>query len=352
MDPNDIKQNAGMEALLTCFRRRSHVLFFRIKDLDGIVPKLKPTLSLSSQATLNALRNRLSEYRLLSDLVARKIVVYIENEIRFGVQRIGNDWHIPLNFFADNSIIETAVIGENPSDVMLLLKFAECYIEREKIHGFFPNARAICGGGSVIAASLSSYLRTESSPCLSVTDSDKLHPKFKQSIVTKRCIEIVNKAANKVAEHISLEEREIENLIPHDLIKRIENANVFINQINSIVVEDPGHWKYIDLKQGLALDWVARQDSETKKYWKKAEAELNRRKKGCCLCKNGEAKEKLCECTKILGMGDNVLANAIDILSNNPLKLNLKLMQTDLRWEKIAKAIFDFTIAPKGEKVR
>ena len=226
-------------------------------------------------------------------------------------------------------------------------------MEKNAIKGFFLNARKMCGGGSETANTLTNYLKTESSPCLCLTDSDKLHPNYKKSPTVQKCEEVERTSIQKIVKYHCFEEREIENIISHDLLKKIPNAQQFINELSRHIIEEDAQWKYVDIKDGVDVNWIEKKDSATRQYWKKAKAELESRKDRCFDCKKKTRQQTdVCPCGKISGLGNRVLVDVISFLNQSNTRINLKLLANDLRWEAIAKLTLDFTIAPQKERVR
>lgn len=353
IDPNNINQTNGIETLLSTYRKQNHVVFMRLADVPIISKKIGTSLSAGSRAALTTLYNNLPEYKVISEKFKRKIIVYIEDENKKGIFKKNESWYIPLKNFSSANIVEAALIGEDPSDAEILLEFARHYGETEKLRSFITKARLLNGGGANTSKTLTTYLKSEHSPCLCVTDSDKYHPKFRESSTTKKCREIVTQHPNQVVEHFSLIEREMENLVPKELIKKVARKDDFFELIESEILSNDEHWKYLDIKSGVSFKWIKKQDDPTNKYWKKSTKYFERRIKACPTCKSTGIldDENECTCSFIPGLGNNILSNVISHMHRQKPSLNLRDMQVDIRWKDVAQTVFEYTVAPKaGEK--
>jgi len=353
IDPNDPNQTDGIETLLSTYRKQNHVVFMRLADVPILSKKIGSFLSAGSRAALTTLYNNLPEYKIISEQIKRKIVVYIENKEKNGVFKEKEIWHIPLQKFSSTNIVESALIGEDPSDAEILLEFARHYCEIEKLRNFITKARLLNGGGANTSKTLATYLKSEHSPCLCVTDSDKYHPNFRESSTTKKCREIATQHSNHVVEHFSLSEREMENLVPRELLKKVAKKDSFFETIESEILSDHEHWKYLDIKNGVHFKWIKKQDGPTEKYWKKSVKFFERRIKICPQCKATGIldDENECTCTFVSGLGNSILSNVVLHMQRQKPTLNLRDMQEDIRWKDIARTVFEYSVAPKaGEK--
>lgn len=347
MDVKCVKQNMALETLICAYQKGDHLLFSDMKVMDKLKVLVADFLSFSSRAVLNALHNRLPQYQPLTKLIDYKVIVYIESEFKKSIFRLGNEWHVPLQTFSNFGLVSTAILGENEIDSELYVIFAEHYAEKTKIRGFPPVARVRGGGGSGTPKALASYLRTEFSPCLCITDSDKLHPAYRESATSKKCSLISSSVKLRVVEHFSLEEREAENILPIDVLKKVSTIDDFLRKIIPGIFPNEESIKYVDLKNGIRLEWVVKQDAATQTYWNKANVFLANRRKVCTFCKKLSDEDKAkCSCGWISGLGDQVLSNAVAHLNSRERRLNLRDLETDSRWLKIGKKVYEFSIAP------
>jgi hypothetical protein len=343
------KNGRALENLLGSFQHRDHLLFGKITDLALLLERAATIISNSSLSVLRTLYNRVIEYKTIVDLIEHKVVVYAENDDLKGIRREGSTWFAPIVLFSDAGLLQTAILCENEIDSQLYLLFAEMYCSRNKIRGFLPKGRERGGGGSVLPIALDRYLRSEISPCLCFTDSDKVAPHRPVSETSKRCEIAVVEARNRIAAHIALNEREAENILPLDLLRQVSDVETIKKHLAPLFIQDRECWSYLDLKEGITLDWILKQDGPTQLYWQPISAMLKKRRSVCKICKGGASVVgNGCGCTKVAGLGVKVLSKAVSYLTENPHRLTLRLLDNDLRWERIGKVVFDFTVAPAG----
>lgn len=356
IDPSNQSHADGIETLLSTYRKQNHVIFMRLADVPILVKKIGHLLSAGSRLALTSLYNNLPEYKKLSEKVNRKVIVYVEDEKKNGILRQGMTWHVPIQKFSSLNIVESALIGEDSSDAEILLEFAEHYLADEDFKNFVAKARTLNGGGANTNKTLISYLKKEHSPCLCVTDSDKFHPKFRESSTTKKCRNTASQHPNHLVEHFELSEREMENLIPRDLLKKVaKQGGGFFKTVESEIISTDEHWKYVDMKNGASSKWINKQDAPTLKYWVKASKFFNRRIASCPFCgSTGQIDEETqCECSYIPGLGNSILTDVISYIQQQKTSLTLREMKNDLRWKAIARIVFEYSVAPKmNERVR
>lgn len=350
-DDSCMKQGRALEVLLGAFQANQHVIFIEMDDLRALEKRAGGVISASSKVALKTLMNRAVEYQCLLGVVEYKIVVYLEDDVRKGIIRQGNTWLVPLQYFAGSGLIQSTILGENDLDAELFIHFGKIYQYKLRLDSFLLVGRPKSGGGSGTPRTLTNHLRHEYSPCLCVTDSDKLHPGFHRSSMSRQCFRAAQ-IKNRVIEYISLEEREIENLIPINLLKKVVAMDEFLREFGNHILDGEDFWKYVDIKEGFNLKWLLKRDLVTQAYWKKAGTVFSRRLKSCKFCANIDADDKAkdaCHCINISGMGDGVLEKVVSYMNVNHPKFTIKLLQDDTCWEKLGQIVFDFTIAPKGE---
>jgi hypothetical protein len=155
----------------------------------------------------------------------------------------------------------------------------------------------------------------------------------------------------KVVKHVALDERELENLIPIDVLRKIASVDEMRLLLQPALDRNGALWDYLDIKNGVRLDWIEKQDEPTQSYWKGVRDLIERRMKRCSICDVGRDEEDECACSYVKGLGDRLLNDSVKLINANDAKMNLRLMESDIRWEKLGKMVFDFAVAFGGEMV-
>lgn len=348
VDPQCLSQNRALEHLLGAFQNRSHLLFSPMRELRIIQQKVSPHVSASSRAMIQTLLNSAVEAREFISRIEYKVVVFLDPN-RPLLYREGKVWHVSLNFLANSGLLQSAIVGENELDSELFLLLADLYRRKAGIQGYGVSARIKGGGGSGLPQALEKYLDSEHSPCLSISDSDKYHPRAEPSVTAKRCTKIVRERS-RIVEYLCLEEREVENLIPFNLLKKIVDLDAFLGEYNGLLRKNLEVWPYLDLKSGPTLTWVRARAGTSHGFWTTIQSQLERRRRQCAICDPVAPIDESCGCSLIGGFGPGLLEKCVTYVRNNPPHAILRLLAEDTRWERIGKIAFDFAIVPMGER--
>jgi hypothetical protein len=350
IDPESDILNRALTALLLSYQSGHHMLFMEMADLRALRAKLDPALSSSGRKALQTLYNKLPVYKEAISNIPTFVVVYLPKDGESVATREGRVWKVPLTYFSPG-LLQSTILGENDRDAELYILLANQYRLNERLYLFNVSARPRSGGGSGIVRVLNNYLSTEISPCLCVTDSDKLHPGCGKSATVRGCEELAA-TDSRIIDYLLLEEREIENFLPIELIERSspQCAN-FIEAINEVQDYSAQMWSYLDIKKGIALDWIEKKDNPTQSYWRCFLDHFRNLRENCAAC-NSEGKRKECECSSITGLGEKVLDKCLDYMKENPPRLTSGLFNKGAEWEEVGKLVFSFLLAPSGEAIR
>jgi hypothetical protein len=350
IDTECLIQIRAIENLLGAFQGRNHMVFGDMKILRILIERLSPVISASSRVMLTMMLNGAVEAKTGLDQIEYKVNVFLDEE-KPRLFKQGNVWHVSLKYLGESGLLQSAIIGENELDAELFLILAELYRRRHRIRLFGTKARIKGGGGSGLPQAMEAYLDSETSPCLSISDSDKYHPTCELSLTVKRCRKIATER-NAVVEYLHLEEREIENLLPREVLEQIVDLDRFLSECDNLMAKMPQLWPYADLKNGPSLKWIKARDGQTQTFWKQFQSQLEKKRGRCRLCDpEDEAISDVCACSQIKGFGPGLLEKAISYLKDTPPHVVLRLLANDLRWERIGRIAFNFALAPLGERV-
>lgn len=347
------EHHQALMSLLSAYQNRHHLLFMEMKHLKILHGKIGDKIGINGKKILEALYNKVPSYKEFISTIGYHVVVYLDDAEEFqGVRSLGKTWRVPLSYFK-YGLLQSTLLAENDRDTELYVIFSEFYKIRNKFNGFNVPVRRRSGGGSGIPRSLQSYIEGEYSPCLCLTDSDKLHPGFGDSFTSKSCRDISDGSRN-IVKHIVLDERELENIIPVEILDKVSpDYNKLIDNLNDIKGYKLEMWKYLDIKSGCSLSWIQRKDAGTVAYWKTFVHHFERKRKLCVSCA-GKVEEvgDNCTCSKIDGLGERVLEKTVEYLKDSNQRATLKLLEDDTRWTMLGQAVFEFLLAPVGERAR
>lgn len=350
IDTNCLTQIRGIENLLGAFQSRNHVVFGEMKVLRALIEKISPFVSASSRVMLTSIINGAVEAKDVLDKIEYRVNVFLDDE-KPRIFKNGNTWHVSLKNLGESGLLQSAIIGENELDSELFVLLAEFYRRSQRIRLFGTKARLKGGGGSGLPQAMEAYLDSETSPCLSISDSDKYHPKCELSLTVKRCKKIATER-NAIVEYMWLEEREIENLIPREILAQIVDLDRFLSECDNSMAKMPQLWPYADLKNGPSLKWIRARDVQTQTFWKQLQTQFERKQGRCSVCDTkGLDTPEACTCSQIKGFGPALLEKAVKYIKDTPHHVVLRLLANDLRWERIGKIAFNFSIVPLGERV-
>jgi len=349
INPESEVQCRSLCSLLMAYQSGHHMLFIEMDDLRILRERLGKSLGIAGEKALQSLYNKLPTFKAVVSQVSSAVIVHIdENEGAVPIKKEGS-WYVPITYFAPG-VLQSVILGENDRDAELYIQLAKQYRDEKKIFGYHPAARPRSGGGSGIVKVLENYIASEVSPCLCITDSDKFYPGSGKSTAVRGCEEL-SQTNTRILEYLLLEEREIENFLPKSLLERANpDFEYFVEKVNSIKGYKHDMWSYLDLKEGIKLDWIQKRDAPTQEYWSCVKEHLEQQRAKCNKCKNTSGVN--CTCCMITGIGDKVLDKCINFLQNNPPRLKKGVFQSDTRWHAVGKLAFSFLIAPSGENAR
>lgn len=351
-NPASEVHSRAIEALLSAYQNNYHVLFMDMKLLRQFDTQFGASLSLNARKALALLNNRMPTYRSELSIVKSKVIVVIDDEGNNIAKRDGDNWIVPLSHLS-LGLLQTTLIGENDRDADFYAYLADRYRAINKYNAFSVASRARGGGGSGIGVAIQSYLASEISPCLCITDSDKLHPEYAASPTVTKCRELTD-APTKIVDYICLEEREVENFIPIPLLQKvISDYERFARDLEAIRGFKNSMWPYLDIKKGISLNWINRKDPPTQQYWSDISKHLQNRQVSCSTCDDDSLEENNgCSCTFIPGLGEKTLDRTLKYLKDSPDRETNQLLLADARWMVLGQAVLDYLIAPRGERSR
>lgn len=169
-----------------------------------------------------------------------------------------NICEISYDYFQDLKIAtETVVIGENQSEINFYKYIAKYFKEQVGLASISLKCQPRMGGGNTTRVVYSNEQSQEKTFCLCFVDSDKKYPQANIGD-TLKAVKKADKADKLLAQYYSLNVREIENIIPLNILEKVTchdvNHEFGYNTLKKIIESD--NYKdvlFLDIKNGLSI---------------------------------------------------------------------------------------------------
>lgn len=320
--------------------------YHQVKEIQELSQTAKSALkSISAQSVQNGKRLR----REISCYV--QIVEPSEPEITINTKNQQTIVDIPIWYFEDSEASQkTVLLCENQNDAKLFILMVKAYLSTHKIFKKAPikiQATPRGGGGNTIKPELDAQCKSRTF-CLCIADNDcsasgtafggtakrlglsqKKWQEWQNSFVQQSDGSIKIKKDSALAKTFALKEREVENLMPTNLIEKSlpksTEKEVFdkIDVLKEWEKRCPKDWrKFIDLKNGLrgydVLHWTD-DNKAAKKCWKldfmQEVGKESLKLENDCQSGNDCNQRKECGCILWEGLGDNILSQVIGYMN-------------------------------------
>jgi hypothetical protein len=305
------------------------------------------------------------EQRDLAPYNFRMISVLLSDQIKWKNWLKSLDFKIVITLFSDedNSKLSESnnlpyisllsydcasptVIAENINDVKFFISMTRSYLSKQlKIRGVGVKALEKLGGGSTISQVINNHQTNNEGAAFCIIDSDKRFPTADYGETAKKVISDVESCS--LTKIMFTRSREIENIIPFDLMLNVLQSKLQIDKVNEYrelrdlegIGDNP--IKYVDFKKGLkqccASKLVCKEHSD---YWNLV---FNKFDVKCeCVC----IKFSSCTCVVIDGFGTDLLKNIVAYLEIHPFDIS----QVDEYYKdelfEICKAMVPFVASP------
>ena len=344
LDFDDINILSALENLIAASVEGRHYV---IADRDTAA-KLLSQDGLSRRAVLGLKRiqNKASENRSLLDSVSRYARVTDTGDIT----NEGGVWLVPLiEFNKSETTNKATVLAENLLDCDVLEIAAQHTRVKRRLRGIHISVRKHGGGGSTIAMEFDNLCKNSEGPVLCVTDGDRLYPECNASVSSRKCARVAAKHSC-VAEHLDMGFRELENIIPLEILQDACECEVTQLRACPDVV---GHW---DVKKGVRGDWVFRlsNNSSERRFWLAQTECILGTVKGDQSCVESETCEKpdACQCVLLAGLGAEALEKVrTHIESISPHKALERAKTNAEKWFFLGDAVLSWGCAPDPIRV-
>ncbi|MFI5445007.1 hypothetical protein [Polaromonas sp. UC242_47] len=346
---------AALENILSSVFRGEHVLVGNRKTLESFQ---KAALSGHSKAVLRSVINRLPELLSLSELQVFKVTLRAELDITQQPEK--NHWHVPLRHFSNVALVPASVLCENLRDASALLGCATHFHIEFNPRGLRISLTEDGGGGAEIAPTLEKKMRDARQFVMALTDTDRSHPDAAACLPTQKCEAIADKGS-WVAAHVPLPCREIENILPINLLSDSTQASDArfatsdqLQYLQKNVFENSTIHLWADLKLGtkLSLCCESNVDQTERDFWRKASERIPhpfKAGKDCAIGKCPKIQgQKDCECLLAPGLGEKMLERFLEHTQTISMHKQVERIRTSSNselWFELGKKVANWGIA-------
>lgn len=335
IDPASANMRAALEQLCYAVGRGEHAL--------GALPATVRHLLTGeySPAPKAVLRKLLDS---APDILARyeraKFSVRIVAEGLDPLRLTDFEWTIPIDWLRLNGVPASILLAENTRDADMFKIAAAQSMVVDRTGTNFQVAIAN-GGGADTPRVLKGEVDSKRSFVLCITDSDRQCPAAQGNRTSVECSKIAS-GSDWVSSHLMLEERELENVVPVNLVEDALAALGDDAQLKKLmdlrlVCEiDPRAWSYFDLKEGTPLRvmfgncsqfWLAFRDHPV------CRARVNE----ACI-EAGRCSDERCGCQIAPSLGTRIVDHVMQYLSLHSIHATAKRAQTSAnrqRWFEV-----------------
>jgi hypothetical protein len=350
---NSEKERNIIEKIAESVRYGKHQVYAKRDILNRLI-NISTYENTRTKDVYNYLLVRYSTFANIVNLVCHKVFFVInEAEKKIIKDDLGRfkEVYIPIDYITDNEIFGSAfLLGENDTEIRFYMFLCEYYKKKENVK--LPTRHTPdLGGGNTISGVIKSHCELKKCFCLTLVDSDKKYPNATYGDTLKNAIKKYENFEFPFNCGIlySDEIREIENLIPISILKKISSDNVDWNRGFDIIEKNNElnhNVNYFDLKKGMSKNKYCKildpkHIDYVNQFVKNSNLMTNAEFASICNVVDEENDEIL-----LHGLGDKVLERAIAYINemkpdfSEHLDLNLEKI-----WFTIGKHIFSWTCA-------
>ena len=251
-DLTSTESRSGLEQILYAVAKGEHAIAGSAMVIKAIVDKV--AMSPVPQGVLRTIFNK--SPTILDGANKAPFRIRIIAGVQEPMRGSEGEWAISLAWVADHGVPLSHVLAEDIVDAELYIHCAWHYAAFTRT-GMKVSLHPLNGGGTRTCEVQKSEIARMKNFVLCVTDSDKSCPTAPLSRTSKDCASAAKESVFPTL-HICLEEREIENLIPYNLIYdaigELSSDHVRrLDDIGQFVPSNDVHWKFLDLKEGTSL---------------------------------------------------------------------------------------------------
>lgn len=252
---------------------------------------------------------------------------------------------LPVYYFTNLSILcKTVLLFEDINDSAIYKLILDYYLNNHNLENIKIDYEPRAGGGQNTHKVFSEIQKLEERFCLSILDSDRKAPKLGMGNTAKSVLNI-NDLKKPLCDIFILNLREVENLIPTLMYKEVfesdRNKKEAINFLEALDNSESRETrKYLDLKQGLTLEKIFKEniEGEFRKYWTTFITVFHPKIFEKCLNKGECLETNSCYCYVTKGFGQNILKE-IEKTYNDKNVYHMISDELALEWNEIGSII-------------
>lgn len=317
-------------------------------------------LSRAAKATISRAHSRVAEYGALRSQVDVKVVIHGPP---LEIYSHDNVWHISISSLVGDALAGADLLVENLSDGEAYKIAAQHYIKSVKLNGVRSFVELRNGGGNEIIRCFRAAIDRKNGFTLAVTDGDVEYPEGAEGASSRLCKEMAD-AQNWVSRHQKLPCREIENLLPFNLLDDSiidalpETTDLIprLEKLKQAIRIRPEVHKYTDFKKSTVGYFCTDSDVNEirRSFWKSVVNSIGAVSSVGCEghCRVGDHRE--CECKVIEGVGEQTLVRFLEYCQKISVTKQFERMHTSSNkegWLQMGRAVFMWGMADQPLRV-
>lgn len=342
-----------LSTLLDASIKGKHFVFARRRTLEFLASCEK--LYMPARQNARVLASKYAELASLQRTIQEKLIV---SSSVSGVSRIGEQvWRLGADVIAKASLSSCTLLAEDSDDCEFYRISGRHYLSTRKFSGVAVSLSIHGGGGNSTSDQLEAILRERERFCLCITDSDRVAPNAPKKETARQC-ETVAQDYCWPARHVTLECRELENLMPlawYEECVPTEAASRYVELRTLSDALGRDFYRYCDLKEGIRYSdiWSMGVGSPGFIFWYDFVRRRVEKFGGQCSCGNDIFDENSqltdCDCFAIPPLGRNALRWLGERWrSDGHLHRLLKVAERDESlpdWIEIGRRVFEWGLA-------
>lgn len=297
INPDIFKKN--LSSLIDAHFRFNHFVFISPSIANKITKSSQMNLFLGDDITQKI--TKIKEQCMFLSSIKRTVLFYVniyysntkKEKVTYDQSGSIISWNYLMTDDLDWVIYPSKVYGENILDACFFEKLAKLHASMKNLSGKnIKFHQEMTGGCGNVPKIIKNKTTTHDNPvCAIIVDSDNKYQKNNIHPLVKTCKRDIEHVKNPILLHI-LESREIENIIPLELItsafdslpKQDEKVKAAILTLQGIYHCHPDKYKFIDLKKGTCTTATINENIDCHRYFQELKKEIKCNEKSHTSC--------------------------------------------------------------------